>query len=332
MNDSQSLESGGFFLVDSAVLVEGLEKSFKSVKALKGIDLSVEAGTIFGLLGPNGAGKTTAIRILSTIIRPDSGRALVMGRDVVREREAVRRRIGLAGQNAAVDPNLTGRENLKMIGRLARMSRHEVIRRASELLESFDLMDAADRPLRTYSGGMRRRLDVAAALVQRPPVIFLDEPTTGLDIQGRMVLWEHIRHLVAEGVTFLLTTQDLREADLLADRVAVIDEGVVVAENTASALKARLGSAVVELEMANEPEGATTVELLSRRMMGRVERDGSMVKIRSEDSTSILIEALRVLEHEGVTPRKISLREPSLDDVFLVLTGNGLTGAAMPGD
>lgn len=309
-------------MVDSAVLVEGLKKSYKSVKALKGIDLEVAPGTIFGLLGPNGAGKTTAIRILSTIIRPDGGHAFVMGKDVVREPDAVRRRIGLAGQNAAVDPDLTGRENLQMIGRLARITRGEAKRRASELLESFDLVEAADRPLRTYSGGMQRRLDVAAALVHRPPVIFLDEPTTGLDIQSRMVLWEHIRQLVAQGSTVLLTTQDLREADLLADRIAVVDEGLVVAEDTALALKARLGTTVVELKMGSEEAGARVQELLTGRMTNRIERDGPIISIRSEDGTGVLIEALRILDARGLTPLKVSVREPSLDDVFLALTGN----------
>jgi ABC-2 type transport system ATP-binding protein len=310
-------------MAGSAVLLEGLEKSYKTVKALKGIDLEVKAGTIYGLLGPNGAGKTTAIRILSTLIKPDGGRALVMGRDVAREPDAVRRRIGLAGQNAAVDPDLTGRENLEMIGRLARLGKVDARRRASELLETFDLVQAADRPLRTYSGGMRRRLDVAAALVQQPPVIFLDEPTTGLDVQSRMVLWDHVRRLVADGVTFLLTTQDLKEADLLADRVAVIDEGVVVAEDTAAALKARLGTGVVELEMADERAGAAALEMLASHIVDPVEISGSTVTIRTRDSSRGLIDALHVLEPRGASPGRISLREPSLDDVFLALTGNG---------
>ena len=314
-------------MLNFAIQVRSLRKSFKSVEALKGIDLEVASGTIFGLLGPNGAGKTTAVRILSTIIPPDSGHASVLGKDVVHEPDAVRRHIGIAGQNAAVDPDLTGRENLQMIGRLARMSRREVKRRASELLESFDLAEAGNRPLRTYSGGMRRRLDVAAALVQKPPVIFLDEPTTGLDIQSRMVLWEHIKHLVAEGATILLTTQDLHEADLLADRIAVIDKGLVVAEDTAPALKARLGTTVVELMMASEEAGSKVQELLSQRMAEHVERDGMEVSVRSQDGTTVLVDALRILDPEGLTPEKISVREPSLDDVFLSLTGNKAEGA-----
>jgi ABC-2 type transport system ATP-binding protein len=255
-----------------------------------------------------------------------------MGKDVVKEPDAVRRCIGLAGQNAAVDPDLTGRENLKMIGRLARMPSGEAKRRASELLESFDLTDAADRPIRTYSGGMRRRLDVAAALVHRPPVIFLDEPTTGLDIQSRMVLWEHIKQLVAQGSTVLLTTQDLHEADLLADRIAVVDEGSVVAEDTAAALKARLGNTVVVLTMADGETGSEVRELLSRRMTDRIELDGLVVSIRSEDGTSALISALRALDAQGLAPMKIAVREPSLDDVFLALTGNNHVVADAAGD
>ncbi|HEX3202218.1 MAG TPA: ATP-binding cassette domain-containing protein, partial [Actinomycetes bacterium] len=212
---------------DTAILVEGLAKRFGDVVALDGIDFQVPAGTVFGLLGPNGAGKTTAIRILATVLRPDGGRATVLGRDVVRDPDGVRYRIGLAGQYAAVDPNLTGRENLRLTGSLAQLPRHEAKSRADELLERFGLRDAADRPVRTYSGGMRRRLDVAAALVQRPPVVFLDEPTTGLDIFSRNELWEMIRELVADGATVLLTTQYLEEADRLADRIAVVDEGRV---------------------------------------------------------------------------------------------------------
>src|SRR5215208_6958676 len=236
---------------DTAILVEGLAKRFGDVVALDGIDFQVPAGTVFGLLGPNGAGKTTAIRILATILRPDGGRAEVLGRDVVRDPDGVRYRIGLAGQYAAVDPNLTGRENLRLTGSLAQLPRHEAKSRADELLERFGLRDAADRPVRTYSGGMRRRLDVAAALVQRPPVVFLDEPTTGLDIFSRNELWEMIRELVADGTTVLLTTQYLEEADRLAQRVAVVDDGRVIANDTPVALKAQLGSIVIELGMGD---------------------------------------------------------------------------------
>src|SRR2546423_9096898 len=211
-------------MTDTAILVQDLVKRFGDVEALAGVDFEVPHGTVFGLLGPNGAGKTTVIRVLSTILRPDRGRAEVLGHDVVRDADAVRRRIGLAGQFAAVDANLTGRENLQMVGVLAQMQRADIEPRARELLERFQLSDAADRPLRTYSGGMRRRLDVAAALVPKPPVLFLDEPTTGLDLQSRNELWEMIRELVADGTTVLLTTQYLEEADRLAERVAVVDD------------------------------------------------------------------------------------------------------------
>ena len=217
---------------DSAILVEGLAKRFGDVVALDGIDFQVPAGSVFGLLGPNGAGKTTAIRILTTILPPDRGRAEVLGLDVVRQADEVRQRIGLAGQYAAVDPNLTGGENLRLTGRLAQLPSADARLRADELLERFDLTDAADRPARTYSGGMRRRLDVAAALVQRPPVVFLDEPTTGLDLHSRNTLWEMIRELVADGTTVLLTTQYLEEADRLAHRIAVVDDGRVIANDT----------------------------------------------------------------------------------------------------
>src|SRR6266511_4117546 len=227
---------------DAAIAAEGLSKRFGDVVALDRIDLSVPAGTVLGLLGPNGAGKTTAVRILTTIIRPDSGRAWVLGHDVVREADAVRYRIGLAGQYAAVDGNLTGQENLRLVGKLAQMPRQAIRARADELLQRFDLSDAADRPVRTYSGGMRRRLDVAAALVQRPPVLFLDEPTTGLDLQSRNALWDTIRELVSEGTTVLLTTQYLEEADRLAGRVAVVDVGKVIAEGTPAELKANLAT------------------------------------------------------------------------------------------
>src|SRR5436309_5926571 len=221
----------------NAILVEGLRKHFGEVHALDGIDLEVPEGKVFGLLGPNGAGKTTAIRVLSTILQPDGGRAEVLGYDVVKQPEAVRRRIGLAGQYAAVDANLTGRENLRMVGILGQLPRDEVMPRAAELLKRFELTDAADRPLRTYSGGMRRRLDIAASLVQRPPVLFLDEPTTGLDITSRNEPWDLIRELVSDGTTVLLTTQYLEEADRLANQIAVVDGGHVIANDTPERLK-----------------------------------------------------------------------------------------------
>src|SRR2546422_2508344 len=229
---------------ETAIVVENLTKRFGDVEALTGIDFQVEGGTVFGLLGPNGAGKTTAIRILTTILPPDGGRAEVLGYDVVRDAQKVRLRIGMAGQFAAVDPLLTGRENLRLVGKVAQMPNDLILPRADELLERFELTDAANRPARTYSGGMRRRLDIAAALVARPPVLFLDEPTTGLDLHSRNELWDMIRELVSDGTTVLLTTQYLEEADLLAERIAVVDGGHVIANDTPERLKADLGSTV----------------------------------------------------------------------------------------
>jgi daunorubicin resistance ABC transporter ATP-binding subunit len=309
-------------MTETAILVEGLIKRFGPVVALDGVDFEVPAGSVFGLLGPNGAGKTTAVRILATILLPDGGRAEVLGHDVVRDPDAVRYRIGLAGQYAAVDPNLTGRENLWLTGLLAQLPSGVAGARADELLERFDLADAADRPVRTYSGGMRRRLDVAAALVQRPPVVFLDEPTTGLDLPSRNELWEMIRELVAEGATVLLTTQYLEEADRLANRVAVIDEGRVIADDTPAALKAQLGSTVIEMGMGDEVRAARAEEVLSRAIPTRPEREAAMLRLSSDDGARILIDALRALDGSGLTPATLAVREPSLDDVFLALTGH----------
>jgi ABC-2 type transport system ATP-binding protein len=305
---------------DIAIGVSGIRKSFGEVEAVAGVDFEVPRGTVFGLLGPNGAGKTTVIRVLSTILRPDDGHAEVLGRDVVREPEAVRRRIGLAGQYAAVDPNLTGRENLEMVGVLAQMPRPELKPRATELLDRFQLTDAADRTLRTYSGGMRRRLDIAASLMNKPPVLFLDEPTTGLDITSRNELWEMIRELVSDGTTVLLTTQYLEEADILAQRIAVVDGGRVIANDTPAALKAQLGSTVFEMDM---PEGGAelALALLTPVVTGRVEREGEHLRITSEHGARALIEILRALDVAGLEPQSLTVREPSLDDVFLALTG-----------
>jgi daunorubicin resistance ABC transporter ATP-binding subunit len=306
---------------DKAILVEGLDKSFGPVAALDGIDFDVSPASVFGLLGPNGAGKTTAVRILTTILSPDGGRAEVLGHDVVRDPWAVRARIGLAGQNAAVDPNLTGRENLRLIGRLAHVPRQQIPLRAHELLERFDLGDAADRPVRTYSGGMRRRLDVSAALVQRPPVLFLDEPTTGLDLHSRNSLWEMIRELIAEGTTVLLTTQYLEEADRLAHDVAVVDRGRLIARGTPAELKSRLGSTVIEIGLADEGQAIRAEVLLAPFASGRPEREGAMVRLTSDDGPRRLIEVLRSLDGQDLAPGSLAVREPSLDDVFLALTG-----------
>src|SRR5438874_1885750 len=317
---------------ETAIVVEGLAKRFGDVVALAGIDFSVPAGTVFGLLGPNGAGKTTAVRVLATVIPPDAGRAQVLGYDVVRQAEAVRYRIGLAGQNAAVDPNLTGRENLRLIGRLTQLRRADIESRGREILERFGLAEAADRPVRTYSGGMRRRLDVGAALMHRPPVLFLDEPTTGLDPEGRNELWAVIRELVADGTTVLLTTQYLEEADRLADRIVVINDGRVIADDTPAALKSKLGSTVTELGLADTAEVAAAEALLARLADVRTERDGTAIRITSDDGARVLIEVLRELDANGIVPATLTVRQPSLDDVFLSLTGRHVEAEPMTSD
>jgi ABC-2 type transport system ATP-binding protein len=307
---------------ETAIRVEGLVKKFGSVAALDGVDFEVQAGTVFGLLGPNGAGKTTAVRILTTILRPDAGHAEILGLDVVNDEVAVRYEIGLAGQFAAIDPNLTGRENLLLVGRLAQVPKSLTGPRVDELLRRFELTDAADRPSRTYSGGMKRRLDVAAALVSRPPVLFLDEPTTGLDLHSRNELWEMIRELVADGTTVLLTTQYLEEADQLAGRVAVIDGGHVIANDSPKALKSELGSTVIEIEMGDETRAARAVELLARNTAAHTEREGSSVHVTTDEGPSLLMQLLRSLDSEDLAPTSLAVREPSLDDVFLALTGH----------
>jgi ABC-2 type transport system ATP-binding protein len=312
---------------DPAIAVRGLQKRFGDLEALAGIDFEVAPATVFGLLGPNGAGKTTAVRILTTILEPDGGTAEVLGFDVVRDAERVRLRIGLAGQAATVDPNLTGRENLRLVGRLAQRPRAWVDLRAAELLELFDLSPAADRPIRTYSGGMRRRLDVAAALVGRPPVLFLDEPTTGLDLPSRNALWATIRDLVAEGTTVLLTTQYLEEADRLAGQIAVVDLGRVIAEGTPAELKAQLGSTVIEFAMSSETDAERAVGLLSD---GQAEREGSRIRVPSMEGPRSLMEMLRTLDAGGLYPSSLTVREPSLDDVFLRLTGHHAEPVAEP--
>jgi ABC-2 type transport system ATP-binding protein len=317
---------------DSAIVVSGLVKHFGEVAALDGVDFEAERGTVLGLLGPNGAGKTTAIRVLATILPPDAGTAEVMGLDVVKQADAVRRRIGLAGQYAAVDPNLTGFENLRMIGILAQLSKEDIPPRARDLLKRFRLDHAADRPLRTYSGGMRRRLDIAASLMQRPPILFLDEPTTGLDLTSRNELWDMIRELVNDGTTVLLTTQYLEEADRLADRIAVIDGGHVIANDTPSRLKAQLGSTVVEMGVKGDGAAERAVEKLSTQFQGHVEREGDTVRITSDEGAHVLIDALRTLDGDGLSPDTLTVREPSMDDVFLALTGHKAEQAAAEGD
>ncbi|MFN2594874.1 MAG: ATP-binding cassette domain-containing protein [Actinomycetota bacterium] len=305
----------------NAIEVEALSKRFGDVVALERIDFEVPTGTVFGLLGPNGAGKTTAVRVLATILRPDGGSARVLGRDVVQNEAEVRTLIGLAGQFAAVDPNLTGRENLRLAGRLAHLGSVDVRSRADELLERFGLANAGDRTVKTFSGGMRRRLDLAEALMHRPPVLFLDEPTTGLDIQGRSELWDMIRELVAGETTVLLTTQYLEEADRLADRIAVVDEGKVIANDTPAALKAKLGSTVTEIGFDSESVASDAMGKLEGHAES-VEREGKLVRLTSNEGARWLMGVLRDLEAGGLEASSLTVRDPSLDDVFLSLTGH----------
>jgi ABC-2 type transport system ATP-binding protein len=308
-----------------AILVEGLTKSFGEVHALRGIDLSVPRGTVLGVLGPNGAGKTTAVRILTTLLRPDGGRAEVEGYDVVRDAAAVRRTIGLAGQSAAIQEELTGRENLEIIGRLYHLSWPRARSRATELLEEFGLSDAADRGAKNYSGGMQRRLDLAASLVGQPRVLFLDEPTTGLDPRSRLGMWDIIRSLAAGGTTLLLTTQYLDEADELADEIVVIDHGLVIAAGTAEELKGRVGGDVVEFTVPDRRRSADAVAAVVKIGEGEPHADQETGVIyvgvggRGSDA---LIEAVRSLDTAGIETHDLRLRRPSLDDVFLALTGH----------
>jgi ABC-2 type transport system ATP-binding protein len=306
----------------AAVRVSGLVKSYGSVRALAGVDLEAPHGTVLGLLGPNGAGKTTIIRILTTLLKPDAGSAQVDGLDVVRDAARLRERIGLAGQYAAVDENLTGLENLTMVGRLYGQRRAAAKRRGEELLERFELLEAANRPTKTYSGGMRRRLDLAAALVARPPVLFLDEPTTGLDPRSRLQLWETIEGLVAEGTTVLLTTQNLDEADRLASEIAVIDHGRVIAEGTSDELKDRVGGERLEIRLEHAAQGEIAVQALTSISDDRPLADGDLVSVGVRHRAGAIVEAVRRLDGAGVGVEDIALRRPTLDDVFLTLTGH----------
>jgi ABC transporter DrrB family efflux protein len=307
-----------------AVRVAGVIKRFGTTVALAGVDLEVAEGTVFGLLGPNGAGKTTLVRVLATLLAPDSGRAEVFGRDVVSEAPEVRRMLGLTGQFAAVDEILTGRENLQMFGRLFDLSPAEARRRATDLLERFDLTDAADRPARTYSGGMRRRLDLASSLLTRPRILFLDEPTTGLDPRSRNEIWSIVRELVREGTTLLLTTQYLEEADQLADRIAVIDHGRVIAQGTGNQLKDRIGGQILEVELTDAGQRDQARSVLASVGCGDPEpgeRLDQLTLPAPRDGLELVEDAASALRHADIGVSDLGLRRPTLDDVFLQLTG-----------
>jgi ABC-2 type transport system ATP-binding protein len=315
-----------------AIEVIDLVKVFAkgNVRALDGLSFSTPPGTILGVLGPNGAGKTTAVRILSTVLMPDSGSASILGIDVVKNPAAARRTIGLAGQYAAVDENLSGRQNLYMIGRLSHMSKPAAKRRADELLEQFGLTDAATRSLKTYSGGMRRRLDLAAALVARPPVLFFDEPTTGLDPQTRQDMWVWTERLVRDGTTVLLTTQYLEEADRLADTVVVVDHGRVIAEGTPESLKADLGATVLLLTVEDPLRAGRAAELIAPLGSRGPTVEHNRIEMNVEHGAKAGSEAIRALDSEGIAVVGLVLREPSLDDVFLRLTGHKAEDEATP--
>ncbi|HVV22437.1 MAG TPA: ATP-binding cassette domain-containing protein [Pseudonocardiaceae bacterium] len=310
--------------MDVAIRAEGLKKRYKEHEALSGVDLSVRPGSVLGVLGPNGAGKTTTVRILATLLEPDGGRAEVAGYDVVRQPREVRRRIGLAGQYAAVDELLTGRENLVLLGTLLHLGRANARKRAAQLLARFELEEAADRPVRTYSGGMRRRLDLASCLIADPTVLFLDEPTTGLDPASRMTLWRTVRGLVRDGVTILLTTQYLEEADFLADQVVVIAQGKVIADGTPDELKRKVGQDYLQVTLAQPGALPTAVGALAPVAVGAptTDEDKNIVSVQLEEGTDGLAAAAVALRDAGIQVADFSLRRPTLDDVFFNLVGH----------
>ena len=305
-----------------AISVAGLSKSFGEVQALVGVDLEVARGTVLGLLGPNGAGKTTFVRVLTTLLKPDAGSAQVVGLDVVHDAAKLREQIGLAGQYAAVDENLTGLENLTMVGRLYGMPRGSARARGAELVEGFDLVEAAGRPVKTYSGGMRRRLDLAAALVAKPPVLFLDEPTTGLDPRGRLGMWDVIERLVAEGTTVLLTTQYLDEADRLASTIAVIDHGRLIAQGTSDQLKDQVGGERLEVRLDTGADPQVALDALAPMSDEPPVAEDGLVRLSVRERRGAIVEAVRRLSDVGVGIDDLAMRRPTLDEVFLSMTGH----------
>ncbi|HET6528499.1 MAG TPA: ATP-binding cassette domain-containing protein [Balneolaceae bacterium] len=312
---------------DAAIVIKGLKKSFKSLNVLEGIDLSVKRGTMLALLGPNGAGKTTIVRILSTLLKPDEGEVRVNGYSVVENAKEVRSVIGLTGQYAAVDELLTGRKNIEMMGQLYHLSKEDSKRRAKELLIQFDLADAAERAVKNYSGGMRRRLDLAASLVAVPPVVFLDEPTTGLDPRSRLAMWDVIERLMEEDVTILLTTQYLEEADKLADRIAVLDQGKIIAEGTGDELKARVGSERIDLVVALEDDFEKAFKIIAGNGKGiKSSLEEKSISIATDNSMRTLKKVLGLLYEAGIELDNLSVHKPTLDDVFLHLTGKEVSG------
>ncbi len=304
------------------ISVKNLQKAYKDLKVLRGVSFEVQSGTILALLGPNGAGKTTTIKILSTLISPDGGQALVNNYNVQEKPSDVRASIGMTGQYAAVDEFLTGRENLLMIGRLYRLSRDEVVNRTDELLEQFDLVEASRRPVKTYSGGMRRRLDLAMSLIASPPIIFLDEPTTGLDPRSRITMWSMIKKLVETGTTILLTTQYMEEADQLADNIVVIDHGKVIAEGTSNQLKSQVGSERVELTISKTSDFSAAQNAIDGKDL-KIDKENRVLSLATKEGVRKLKQVLQQLEDAKINVENASLRRPTLDDVFLSLTGHG---------